>query len=128
MDMVIKKKRVRLVKNYSILVLYHTFLYALLGGNMAKEITMLKNLLIAIFCTLLLTGCGGGDSDGGGGETGEILGNPPDVALQMKEYLPGDQLYEEGHPDYYKEGTPYVTAEIEQTLRDLMIHPAWRRS
>ena len=53
------------------------------------------------------------------------FGNSPLVVLEPEEYLPGDQLYDEDHPDYFKEGTPYMTAEIERGLKDLWDnHPA----
>ena len=78
-----------------------------------------------IFVALLIAGCGGGGDDESPQVVEDIqLGNPPELALTLEEYLPGDQLFEEGHPDYYREGTPYVTAEIEAELRELVNHPA----
>ena len=38
------------------------------------------------------------------------FGNSTSVAIEPEEYLPVDEL----HPDYYKRGVPYMTAEIEK--------------
>ncbi len=46
-------------------------------------------------------------------------GQPEEVALSPEEYLPGDQLYDPGHPNYYDMGKRYLTAENEIAIRDL---------
>lgn len=86
----------------------------------------MKKIFALVFTTLILASCGTGSSSKSTKNSNldySQPGNPPEVALKEEEYLPGDELYEEGHPDYYKEGIPYMTAEIETGVRELWSRP-----
>jgi hypothetical protein len=84
----------------------------------------LKKIFGFVFVVLLIAGCGSGGDESPQVVENIQLGNPPELALTPEEYLPGDQLFEPGDADYYREGTPYVTVEIERELRALSNHPA----
>ena len=47
------------------------------------------------------------------------LGNPKETELPKEEWAAGDELYEKGHPDYYKDGKTYFSAKAEKILLDI---------